>query len=146
MSLISVYIHIVWSTKFREKFLDTPELRTAVWNHILCNARAKEIHLDHVNGYSEHCHCLVSLKPTQNISEIVRLIKGESSRWINEQKLVKGHFRWQEEYFAASVAQDHLDRVRKYIQNQEIHHTRETFDAEYDRFIKYHGFQGSENL
>jgi REP element-mobilizing transposase RayT len=138
--MLSVYIHIVWSTKFREKFLDTPELRTLVWNHILNNAREKGIHVDHINGYAEHCHCLVSLNATQSIAEIVKLMKGESSWWINNQKLVRGQFRWQEEYFAASVSKRHLDRVRRYIQNQEIHHKKQTFEKEFERFTKFYGF------
>lgn len=140
MSMLSVYIHIVWITKFREKFLNTPEVRTLVWNHILNNSREKGIHVDHINGYAEHCHCLVSLKSTQSIAEIVKLMKGESSWWINNQKLVTGQLRWQEEYYAASVSKRHLERVRRYIQNQEVHHKKQTFDQEFELFTKHYEF------
>jgi REP element-mobilizing transposase RayT len=61
MPFIKVYIHFVWSTKNRIQFLDTKELRQLVWNHIRKNAKKKGIHIDFINGYSDHCHCLISL-------------------------------------------------------------------------------------
>ena len=71
----------------------------------------------------------------------MQLIKGESSFWINKNKLVKGHFEWADEYFAASVSEDKLQFVRNYINGQEEHHKKETFVEEYDRFLKHLGFQ-----
>lgn len=79
MPFTKVYIHFVWSTKNRKPFLATPEIRQLMWNHIRENAKEKGIHIDFINGYSDHCHCLVSLGVDQTIQKVMQLIKGESS-------------------------------------------------------------------
>ncbi len=76
MPFIKVYIHIVFSTKNRTPYLNTPTLRVKVWKHIKENAAAKGIYVDRVNGFSDHCHCLISLGSNQNIEKVVQLIKG----------------------------------------------------------------------
>ncbi len=135
MSLIKVYIHFVWSTKNREPFLNTPELRKQVWSHIRENCKQKGIFIDYINGYQDHCHCLVSLGIDQTIQKTIQMIKGESSFWINKNKLVIGKFEWQEEYLAISVSESMLNKVRNYIKYQEEHHKKKTFQEEYDEFI-----------
>ncbi|PWB19858.1 transposase, partial [Flavobacterium sp. HTF] len=87
MSFIKIYIHFVWSTKNRIPYLDSIELREKVWKHIIENAKEKGIFIDFINGYADHCHCLISLGVDQNIQKIMQLIKGESSYWINKNKL-----------------------------------------------------------
>jgi REP element-mobilizing transposase RayT len=67
--------------------LETKELRQKVWQHIKGNAKEKGIFIDFINGYSDHCHCLVSLGVDQNIQKIMQLIKGESAFWINKRKI-----------------------------------------------------------
>jgi putative transposase len=141
MPFIKVYIHFVWSTKNREPFLDSPELRKIVWQHIRENAKEKNIFIDFINGYYDHCHCLVSLGVDQTIQKVMQLIKGESSFWINKEKLTKQKFEWQDEYFAVSVSESMIDKVREYIRNQEEHHRHKTFQEEYDEFISKYGFE-----
>ncbi|MEO7977436.1 IS200/IS605 family transposase [Flavobacterium sp.] len=136
MSLIKVYIHFVWSTKNRVPYLNTSELRQKVWNHIKGNAKEKGIFIDFINGYSDHCHCLVSLGVDQSIQKIMQLIKGESSFWINKNQLTKEKFEWQDEYFAFSVSESIIDKVRDYIKNQEEHHKRKTFQED-EIFTKF---------
>lgn len=141
MSFIKIYIHFVWSTKSRYPYLHTPELRKAMWNHIRENAKKKDIYIDFINGYEEHCHCLVSLGDNQTLRQIMQLIKGESSCWINKKQLLKEKFEWQDEYFAVSVSESHIDKVRDYIKNQEDHHSCKTWNDEYTEFIEKYGFQ-----
>lgn len=140
MPFIKVYIHFVWSTKNRAPFLNSKELRLKVWNHIRENAKKKGIFIDFVNGYNDHCHCLVSLGVDQTLQKVMQLIKGESSFWINKQELTKEKFEWQDEYFAVSVSESQLNKVREYIKNQEEHHSKKTFQQEYDEFISKYGF------
>ncbi len=140
MPFIKVYIHFVWSTKNRVPYLDSKELRLKVWNHIRENAKKKGIFIDFVNGYNDHCHCLVSLGSNQTIEKVMLLIKGESSFWINKHGLTKEKFEWQDEYFAVSVSESQLNRVREYIKNQENHHQKKSFQNEYDEFISKYGF------
>ena len=141
MPFVKVYIHFVWSTKNRVPFLDSLELRQKVWQHIRTNAKQKGIFIDFVNGYTDHCHCLVSLGVDQTLQKLMQLIKGESSFWINKEKLTKQKFEWQDEYFAVSVSESVLERTRNYIKNQEDHHKSKTFQQEYDEFISKYGFE-----
>ena len=140
MPMIKVYIHFVWSTKNREPHLYSKELRLKVWNHINENARDKGVYIDFISGYSDHCHCLVSLGFDQSIQRVMQLIKGESSFWINKHSLTKQKFEWQDEYFAVSVSESSLNIVREYIKRQEVHHSNKTYQEEYDEFLSYHGF------
>lgn len=139
MAFVKVYIHLVWSTKNRFPFLNTKELRLKVWKHIKENAYEKGIFVDMVNGYSDHCHCLVSLSTNQTIEKVVPLIKGESSFWINKNNITEEKFAWQSEYFAVSVSESMLEKVRNYIKKQEEHHAIKSFADEYDEFMRgYH--------
>jgi REP element-mobilizing transposase RayT len=140
MSYIKVWLHFVWSTKNREPFLTTG-IRPAVFQHIKDNAKKKEIHLDFIGGYTDHVHCLISLGSGQEIEKIVQLIKGESSHWINKNKLTRARFGWQEEYFVASVSPSLVPKARKYIANQEEHHRARSFTDEFELFLKQAGFE-----
>ncbi len=141
MPFIKVYIHTVFSTKNRTPYLHTSTLRVKVSKHIKENAAAKGIYVDMVNGFSDHCHCLISLGSNQNIEKIVQLIKGEFSFWINKNQLTREKFVWQDEYFAVSISESMLEPVRNYIRNQEVHHTKQTFAEEYLKFKEKYNFE-----
>jgi putative transposase len=143
MPLVKVWIHFVWTTKNREPWL-VKDRRIQVFEHIRKNAASKDIHVDHIGGYVEHVHCLISLSPTQSLQEIMQLLKGESSYWINREKLFGTKFGWQDEYFAASVSEALVPNARKYIANQETHHQKTSFDQEFRMFIKKAGFEKFE--
>lgn len=140
MSFIKVYVHYIWSTKNREPLLSA-DIRLKVFNHIRENARNKNIFIDFINGYSDHVHCLISLNDDLSIGKIAQLIKGESSHWINQNKLIKQKFEWQDEYMALAVGEDRIEIVRNYIANQEEHHKKSTFQKEHEKFIKRYGFE-----
>jgi len=140
MPYVSIWVHIVWTTKNREPLL-TDEIRYKVFDHIKNYAEGKDIYIDHINGFYEHVHCLISLKAEQSISTILNLLKGESSYWINNKSgLANTKFGWQDEYFAVSVSESQVDAVRKYIRNQESHHKKETFQQEYRKFMDRYNF------
>ncbi|WP_395042708.1 IS200/IS605 family transposase [Flavobacterium sp.] len=141
MPFVKVYIHFVWSTKNRVPFLETLDIRKAMWKHIKENAIEKGIFVDYVNGYNDHCHCLVSLGTEQTICKIMQLIKGESAFWFNNQKFILDKFQWQNEYFAVSVSESVIEKVRNYIKNQEAHHNKKSFQEEYEELIDKFGFQ-----
>jgi len=141
MSWIRIWVHLVFSTKKREPYFDSKEIRENVFNHIKENAKSKEIWLDSINGYQNHIHCLISLGSEQSISKISQLIKGESSFWINQNKLTKTKFLWQSDYWVVSVSESHLDSIRNYIENQEEHHKQISFDEEIERFMLKFGWK-----
>ncbi|MBN4065992.1 IS200/IS605 family transposase [Candidatus Amoebophilus asiaticus] len=140
MPYVKIWIHAVWSTKNRVKLMPQP-IRQDIFTHIHNNGLEKGMLIDSVNGYSEHVHCLFRLKNDQTISKVMQLLKGESSFWANKQKLIKSNFEWQDEYYAVSVSESQVNTVRQYIQNQEPHHKRKTFDQECNEFIRKYGFR-----
>lgn len=120
--------------------MDSPVLRQKVWLHIKENVAKKGIFVDYVSGHRDPCHCLVSLGENQTLSKTVQVIKGESSYSINQNNLCKTKFEWQAEYYAVSVSQSIVKRVRQYIMNQEEHHKKITFTDEVDEFVAKYVF------
>lgn len=140
MPHVKVWIHFVWTTKNREPML-TESIRQMVFQHIREYARSKGIFLDYINGYLEHVHCLISLGTDQTISNIAKLLKGESSHWINQNRLCPGKFRWQHEYFAVGVGESILDKTRDYIRDQEEHHRHKPFKDEFEQMLRKYRFE-----
>lgn len=140
MPYVRVMIHAVWGTKDRVHFL-SPEVLSNVISHIKQNAHQKQIYIDTINGHSEHIHCLLGLNADISIAKTLQLIKGESSYWINRQRLVQSKFEWADEYYAGSVSESQLYKVRRYIQDQQEHHRKVSFSQECDDFISRYGLQ-----
>jgi REP element-mobilizing transposase RayT len=138
MSFSKILVHAVWSTKYRKPLLNA-SARHQLFNQIRLYAASKNIHLLEVNGYTDHVHGLISLSVDQNIAQVVQLLKGYSSNWANKHLGLPEKFGWQNEYFAVSVSQSHLERVRNYIRKQELHHAVKAYAQEYEEFIvRYH--------
>lgn len=140
MSCIKVYVHYVWSTKNRIPFL-TDNIRSQLFSHIRENAKSKKIYIDFINGFTDHIHMLASLNDELSIGKIAQLVKGESSHWINKNKLTDTKFGWQDEYLCVGVCDDKIDVVRNYIAKQPEHHRTISFATEYDKFIGRYGFR-----
>lgn len=129
MSYVRIWVHVVFTTKNHETTL-AKEIRDRLIVHIKQNCVAKGILLDSIGGWSDHLHLLISLAREQNIANVMMLIKGESAHWLNQQKILRGRFSWQDDYFAISVSESQVERVRAYIANQEEHHRAVPFDRE----------------
>jgi putative transposase len=139
MSYVKIWVHAVWGTKNREPIL-IKEIRKDLFQHIRENAKNKEIYIDFINGYVDHIHCLLALNADMSIAKAIQLIKGEAAFWANKNKLMKTRLEWADEYFAVSVSESMVDKVRNYIRNQEAHHKKSTFRQEYDEFVKKYKF------
>ena len=125
----------MWTTKNRIPYLKDP-IRDMVLSHIRDNAKQKGIFIDHINGSLEHLHALISLGAKQTISEIMQKIKGESSYWINKNKMTRFKFEWQDDYYAVSIGMSQLDILREYIRNQVAHHTKVSLEEELTKLIE----------
>jgi len=145
MSFTKVWIHAVWGTKNREPVLIS-EVRKLLFSHIKEYARSKEIFILCINGHVDHVHCLFALNTELALAKTMQLLKGESSHWANEQKLVKPKLFWADEYFAASVSESVLEKVKAYINNQEEHHRKMTFLQEYEMFVEKAGIRKRNEL
>jgi REP element-mobilizing transposase RayT len=140
MPYVKVMIHAVWGTKSRYPFL-TEEIKSRVISHIRENAQKKLIFIDRLNGHTDHLHCLFGLNADTSIAKTLQLLKGESAYWINKQKLTKLKFEWADEYFAVSVSESSIEKVRLYIDRQEEHHKKVLFIHEYDEFMRKYKFK-----
>ncbi len=141
MSWVKVYVHTVFTTKNRYPFLSTKILRDKLNTHILENAKIKNIYIDSIGGYADHLHCLISLNKDLSIKDTMQLIKGESSFWMNREKLIKDHFMWQDDYWMVGVSESHISRVRNYIRTQEAHHSKASFTQELNEFLEENGWE-----
>ena len=130
-----VNIHCVFAVKGRENLI-TKSFRDDLHRYmsgILKNDGSFPLA---VNGWLDHVHVFFELPMTVAISDQMRMLKATSSKWINDNKLVKGKFSWQEGYGAFSYAKSQRDVVINYIKNQEEHHQRQSFKQEYLELLK----------
>lgn len=139
MAFVKIWVHFVWTTKKRQPFIQKI-VKEKLINHIKENAISKDIYVDLINGGKEHLHALISLGSSQSVADVAHLLKGESSHWVNKNDLVQGQFEWQDEYFAVSVSESVVPKVRNYIKTQEEHHRIKPFSEEYDEFMRKYGF------
>lgn len=134
-TLYKVWFHLVWATKDRQPFL-SQEICQHLFTHLKEKAKAEGYTIDSINGMSDHVHCLISIPPKYSISEVVNKLKGESSHWINAEKLTEFHFAWQTGFGVFSVSESQRAKVRRYIENQERHHRKRTYPEEVEEFVR----------
>lgn len=130
-----MYIQAVFAVKYRDAVISKnwrPDL-LAVIGQLINETGCKNII---VNGIEDHVHCFFGLKPKLSVSNIMKSVKAKSSKWVNEQAILKHRFEWQSGFGAFSYGHSQIDTVYKYIQFQEIHHKKQTFKAEYIRLLQ----------
>jgi REP-associated tyrosine transposase len=130
-----IHIHFVFAVKYREGVIHK-DWKDELYKYITGVIQNNKHKLISINGMPDHIHILIGLRPTQSISELLQDIKGNSSKWINDKKFVKGKFEWQEGYGAFSYGKSQLKDVITYIENQEKHHQHKTFRQEYLEFLQ----------
>ncbi|HEX3165901.1 MAG TPA: IS200/IS605 family transposase [Chitinophagaceae bacterium] len=125
-----IYLQTVFAVKYRNAVLDKAWRNKVqgVIGNLINETGCKTIV---VNGVEDHMHCFLGLKPVVSVSELMKTVKAKSSKYINDHNLTKERFEWQEGYGVFSYRQRDVDQIYKYIQNQEIHHQKQTFKVEY---------------
>ena len=141
MSYTNLLYHIVYGTKDRLPLI-TKELRPDL--HRFLGGLVKNLHGTplEINGVTDHVHVLARIKPVISISEFLSKLKSQSSGWANRK--TGGRFKWQVKYGAFTVSQSQVERVRKYIRNQEAHHSRNSFEEEFKALLTSHGIEFEE--
>ncbi|OGU45505.1 MAG: hypothetical protein A3H45_10985 [Ignavibacteria bacterium RIFCSPLOWO2_02_FULL_55_14] len=142
-SSVHIFVHIVWITKYFHRLL-FGDTALRVKAHIEENAATKQIKLIASNVQPEHVHVLTELGRSQCIDDIVQLMKGESSHWINEHNLLRRHFTCQRGYWAASVDRNGVFPVKSYIKGQDEHHMKFSFREEYAELLRASGYTEEE--
>ena len=130
-----IYIHIVFSVHGRKSLIKT-EWKERLHKYLTGIVKNEKQKLIVINSMPDHIHLLIGMKPDIALSDLIRDIKSNSSKFINEQRLTRGRFNWQEGFGAFSNSHSQLDTVIRYIQNQERHHAKKTFRQEYLEMLK----------
>lgn len=142
-SLYALNTHIVFSTKQRRPCL-TEDVRPRVWaymSRILQNIECKGIT---IGGVADHVHILCSLSKKHAPMKVLEMVKKDSSKFVKTLGRDLGGFHWQDGYGLFSVSATHVEAVRQYIQNQERHHRRVSFEDEFRRILKKNGVEFDE--
>ena len=137
-SFASLLVHAVFSTKDREPIL-TPALRARLFPYMGGIVRGKRGTALTVDGPNDHVHLLLHLPTAVSVAELLNAVKTNSSRWVHEHFLEHGGFAWQAGYGAFTVSHSKADAVSRYIDAQEEHHRRVSFQDEFLELLKKHG-------
>jgi len=130
-----LYIHIVFTVQGRENLIQN-KWKLDLHKYISGIIKQRQHKPLIINGMPDHIHVFVGLNPSQGVSDLVRDIKAFSAKHINDQKLLRGKFSWQEGYGAFSYSKSQIEKVYHYIQHQEEHHKKQTFKEEYIGLLK----------
>ncbi|MFI5140194.1 MAG: IS200/IS605 family transposase [Sphingobacteriales bacterium] len=130
-----IYLQTIFAVKYRKAVIEKEWKNQlfAVIGNLINEANCNTII---VNGVEDHVHCFIGLKPVVSVSELMKTVKAKSSKYINDHSLTPERFEWQEGYGVFSYGQSQVDDVYKYVQNQELHHQKQTFRDEYLNFLK----------
>lgn len=132
-----ILIHAVFSTKLRFKLLHE-SWQDELFSYIGGTLKEHKAILMSAGGIDDHVHLLIRIHPSYAISDTMKLIKSNSSRWINENRKIKAKFEWQRGYGAFSVSQSMVPKVDRYIANQKIHHSKQSYVDEYLEMLQVH--------
>ena len=138
-SLVQIYVHLVFSTKDRKPFLKDRGLRDQMQAYLAGTCKNLKSPAVIIGGVEDHVHVLCRLGKTIDISDLVRDLKRESSKWIKTQQPSLDKFHWQKGYGAFSLSSSHVEALTKYIANQEEHHKTESFQDEFRRLCTKYG-------
>lgn len=130
-----IHIQFVFAVKFRKALIED-SYKQELYKYITGIVQSYGHKLLAINGVADHIHIFIGMRPTQSISDLMQDIKGNSSKWVNDNKFLKVKFEWQGGYGAFSYSKSHVQNVINYLKNQEKHHTKQTFRDEYIEFLK----------
>ena len=130
-----IYIQVIFAVKGRQSLIKK-SWKEELYKYITGIVKNNKQKLIAINGVENHVHLFIGLKPNISLSDLIRDVKANSSKFINDRKLIKGKFNWQEGFGAFSYSHSHIDKVYKYIMNQEEHHKKKTFSEEYIDLLK----------
>lgn len=138
-----LYVHFVFAVKYRTGLIQA-QWEERLHKYITGIVQNNGHKLLAINSAADHIHIFIGLNPQQAISELMRLVKGDSAEFINKERLVAGKFRWQEGYAAFSNSHSQLTDVIRYINNQKQHHSKRSFKEEYLDMLKTYAIEYNE--
>lgn len=133
-SYTQIHIQFVFAVKYRAALIDKT-WKERLHQYTTGIFQENKHKMLQINSMPDHTHIFIGMRPHQSISSLIQNVKTESSKWIKMQNFCSYPFAWQEGYGAFSYAKSQVPNVIRYIQNQEIHHQKETFLDEYRKFL-----------
>ena len=143
-SLSQIYVHLVFSTKGRAAFLRDKPFRGRVHAYLIGICRNHKSPSLIIGGVEDHVHILCRLAKTITVSDLIRELKRDSSKWIKAENPGLRDFHWQQGYGAFSLSPSHVDILKQYIVQQEEHHKRESFQDKFRRVCRKYGVEIDE--
>ncbi|NHA03010.1 IS200/IS605 family transposase [Mucilaginibacter sp. HC2] len=131
-----IHIQCVIAVKFRQSLI-LPSWKEKLHQYITGIISNNGHKMIAINSMPDHLHLFIGFRPNQSLSDLMRMIKSDSSEWINKEKFNTLTFRWQEGYGAFSYSRSHIKNVSEYIENQEEHHRKKSFLEEYKSFLEH---------
>lgn len=139
----SLHYHVVFSPKNRERWLRA-DIEEDVWRYLGGICRKHDVKALQIGGVDDHVHLLLGMPPTLALSDMVKRIKGESSKWLSKEKKGMAGFSWQDGYGAFTVGKSQIPDTIRYIQTQREHHQKVPFEDEYRKFLHFHEIEANE--
>jgi REP element-mobilizing transposase RayT len=143
-SLVQIYAHLVFSTKNRAPYLRDPAFRDRTHAYLAGICKNQDSPAVKIGGVEDHAHILCRLSKTLDVAYLIRELRRDSTNWIHGENPRLADFHWQNGYGAFSVSPSHVDALVAYIQTQEEHHRRESFQDEFRRLCKKYGMEFDE--
>jgi putative transposase len=129
-----IHLHLIFAVQNRMSLIQDSWAEN-LYQYITGIVQTNKHKMIIINGMPDHLHIVIGMRPSQSLSDLMQDIKGSSSKWINDNKLVAGKFQWQEGYSAFSYNKSSLLKLIEYVKNQKIHHQKKTFLQEYKEFL-----------
>ncbi len=136
-TLTNLLYHVIFSTKGREPII-IPEIRDDLHRYMGGIIKGEGGVLLEIGGMSDHIHMAIKLRPVHSLSDIMKKVKGNASKWLNEQNRLTDRFSWQDGYGAFSVSESQISTVIRYVREQAKHHRRQSFKDEFIRLLEHH--------
>ena len=135
-SLTNLIYHVVFSTKHREALI-REEIQLELHSYLGAVIRKNQGIVLEIGGTEDHVHILLKIRAMMSLSDMMREIKSDSSRWLNKIKNFNGTFGWQNGYGGFTVSASQVERVRAYVKNQKKHHQKNNFENEFLQFLEH---------
>ena len=129
-----IHTQFVFAVKYRRALID-PAWKINLHQYITGIIQNKSHKMLQVNAMPDHLHMLIGFRPDENMSQLIQVVKSESTKWINDNHFTHQKFSWQDGFGAFSYSKSQVSQVIRYIQNQEQHHYKQSFLEEYIAFL-----------
>jgi len=136
----SIYIHVIFAVRHRARMIDE-NWEVSLQKYISGIIKSHKQKMMAINNMPDHMHILIGIRPEMHIASLIRDIKANSSRWINDQQFLSSRFEWQEGYGVFSVGERQVQIVIDYILNQKIHYQKKNFKDELIEELKAHSVE-----